>query len=612
MSNVTRRDFMGLTGKAGLALAAGGLAGLTLEGCTPAVAEQKTALKAGTYEATAQGMAGYVRVSITCDDSSITDVRIEDENQTVGICEEVYATIPQQIVETQSLDVDVVSGATLTSFAVINAVKDCVALAGGDVKAMSKTAVPVEAVDESFAYDVVVVGAGLAGLCAAMKAAQEGSTVAVVEKQGVLGTAVFSSGITYIAQDESGIDAMYDKWLANAVTTCEYPTVERVRDLCEVSPEVMRFLTDAGFEYSMGLNGNLMPLASMGMLRNNIPIRLGTKEPLAKGGEALMRSLEAACKNLGIDLFMETAVDEFVSENGSVTGVVCHTARGTKTFNTAAVVLCSGDYSRDKDMVKQYCPESINDFNSSAASNTGTCMKLAVEEGAAVYESQQPMSGSLCFEPHNMPVCGQPFDQFPFSCMLVDYEGQRKVREDAPNNHVQHQYFMDPDRPCAGWAIMDRAVARNVWVMDELLDKTERQIDDIKAYKADTVDELAQLIDVDPAILVEQVDAYNAACEAGVDDAFGKDAQYLLKLEEPPFYAVLSYSIIRAIAGGVKTDRDFRVLREDGSAIDGLYAAGISSSREYWGDYYPGAMAIALCTHGGYLAGRNAAARSKA
>ena len=75
---------------------------------------------------------------------------------------------------------------------------------------------------------------------------------------------------------------------------------------------------------------------------------------------------------------------------------------------------------------------------------------------------------------------------------------------------------------------------------------------------------------------------------------------------------MLAYSIIRAIAGGVKTNGNFEVIREDNQPIPGLYAAGISSSREYWGDYHPGAMAIALCTHGGYLVGKNAAAHAKA
>ena len=604
LNSVSRRSFVQAAGVAGAALAAGAAG--------TAVAEETTqAYTPGTYTAAAYGMAGYVRVKVTFDETSITEIKIDDENQTVGICEEVYDTIPAAIVASQSLGVDMVAGATITSAAVISAVSQCVAQAGGDASALAKVEVPVESADEELDFDVVVVGAGLAGFSAAIKAAQDGAKVALLEKQGVMGTAVFSSGIMYIAQDSEGVDSMYERWMDDAVTTCEYPTAERVRALCDVSPEVFEFLGSMGFAYTMGLNGNLMPVASTGILRNLVPIKLGTKSPHAKGGEAMMRCLQTKAAEFGVDVRMNTPVTQLLSdESGAVTGVVCETAAGVKTFNAKAVILTSGDYSRNTSMVEQYCPESVRDITSTASGNTGECIQMAVELGAAVYESQQAMSGSLAFDPTNMPVCGQPFDEFPFTCMLVDYEGHRKVREDAPNNHVQHQYFKDAERPCAGWAIMDATQARNVWIMDDLLRYTEEGMHNVQAHKADTLEELAGLIDVDATVLAEELDKYNAACEAGEDTEFGKDPEYLVAMENGPYYAVLAYSIIRAIAGGVVTDGDFEVVREDGSAIDGLYAAGIVSSREYWGDYYPGAMAIALCSHGGYIAGRNAAAKA--
>ena len=366
-------------------------------------------------------MAGYVRVKVTFDETSITDIQIDDENQTVGVCEEVYATVPAAILESQSLGVDMVAGATITSAAVISALSQCVAQAGGDAKALAKVEASVDVVDETFDYDVVVVGAGLAGLSSAIKAAQDGARVALVEKQGVMGTAVFSSGIMYIAQEESGVDDMYDRWMTDAVTTCEYPTAERVRALCEVSPEVYSFLGDMGFAYTMGLNGNLMPVPSTGILRNLVPIKLGTKAPHAKGGEAMMRAMQAKCAEYGVDVYMNMPVTELLSaEDGSVSGVVCEAKTGVKTFNAPAVVLASGDYSRGTSLVEKYCPESANDITSTAAGNTGECIEMAVELGAAMYESQQAMSGSLAFNSTNMPVCGQPFDEFPFTCMLVD------------------------------------------------------------------------------------------------------------------------------------------------------------------------------------------------
>lgn len=608
MENITRRNFVGTLGAVAACAAAGALAtaGAPQTGYADEATGEMT-YEPGTYRAAAKGMAGYVGVAVTFDEHSIVDIQIEDENQTVGICEEVYEQVPASIIEAQSLAVDSVSGATITSYAVKEAVATCALMAGGDVEALRNAPVAVEAVDEAYDYDVVVVGAGLAGLCTAINAAREGAHVALVEKQGVMGTGIFSSGLTYIAQDESGIEPMFERWITNAPTTSEYPNQDRVRDLCEVSPELYQFLIDLGFEFTLGIYGDISPMASEGMLRNNIPIRLGSKEPLAKGGENLLRCLQAAAIDAGIDIYWNTEVTDFIMDGDKVAGVVSDTDRGVKTFNAASVVLCSGDYSRNPELVEQYCPEAVTDITSSASGNTGRCLELAVEAGAAVYEDQLPMSGVFAFEPDNKPVVGQPFNQFPYDCLLVDYNGYRQVREDAPNSHVQHQYFVDPERPGAGWAIMDRSIARKVWVMPELIAATEKGNGRIKAYKADTIEELAQFMEVDPTVLSDQLAAYNAACEAGVDEEFGKDVEYLVPMPEGPYYAVLSYSIIRAISGGVKTDRDFHVIREDGSPIAGLYATGIASSREYWGDFYPGAMAIALCTHGGFIAGRNAA-----
>ncbi len=610
MQSLSRRSFIASAGVVG---AVAGVAASGAAGATARAAEASQSYKPGTYTASAYGMKGYIQVKVTFDESSITDIQIADENQTVGLCEEVYETIPQAIIDNQSLAVDSVAGATFTSAAVISAVRECVLQAGGDADALEKVEVPVDSVDESFDYDVVVVGAGLAGLFSALKAARDGARVALLEKQGVMGTAVLSSGIMYIAKDDSQVEDMYDQWIQNSPTTSEYPTAERVHDLCAVSPDVLKFIDEMGVSYSirdtLGASGRLVPTASWGILRNNVPIKLGTMDPFVKGGEALLRSLQKACGDNGVDLYFNTPATGFVTGgDGSVAGVVCKTKRGIKTFNAGAVILASGDYSRNHDMVEQYCPESVHDYTTAAAGDTGECLQMAIEAGAVMYESQLAMSGSFAYDPTDMPVIGQPYDQFPFECMFVDYNGERKVREDAPNNHVQHQYFMDPDRPTGGWVILDAAQARKVWIMQDLLKATEGGSQTIQAYKADTIEELAEKIGVDPATLSGQLDAYNAACDAGEDADFGKDAKYLVKMDKAPYYAVLAYSFIRAISGGIKTDADFAVTRADGSEIPGLYAVGIASSREFWGDYYPGALAITLCTHGGFVAGRNAAA----
>ena len=133
----------------------------------------------------------------------------------------------------------------------------------------------------------------------------------------------------------------------------------------------------------------------------------------------------------------------------------------------------------------------------------------------------------------------------------------------------------------------------------------------IQAFKADSIEALAEQIGIDPATLAKTVEDYNALCEAGEDTQFGKDAQYLNPINDGTYYAVKEYDMTRGNYGGILTNDRFEVITDAGEAIPGLYAAGIISSGDYFGDYYPGREALSLCAHGGYITGQNAAEAAK-
>lgn len=156
----------------------------------------------GTYTATAQGNNGPVTVSVTFSADAITDVTVVEHSETAGLSDRPIAEIPAAIVENQSLAVDTVSGATNSSNAILTAVADCVAQAGGDVEALKAVAVekaPVEDVEAT--YDVVVLGGGGAGLTASITAAQNGAKVILVEKAGSLGGNTLIAGQGFNACD---------------------------------------------------------------------------------------------------------------------------------------------------------------------------------------------------------------------------------------------------------------------------------------------------------------------------------------------------------------------------------------------------------------------------
>ncbi len=159
---------------------------------------------------------------------------------------------------------------------------------------------------------------------------------------------------------------------------------------------------------------------------------------------------------------------------------------------------------------------------------------------------------------------------------------------------------------------MDQEIAENFLNLDEYLDKTEKGSPFIKAYKEDSIEALAADMGVEEATLAATVTRYNELCEAGEDSDCGKDAEYLNALDVGPFYAVREYDMTRGNYGGIVTDYEGHVINNNDEIIPGLYAAGIISSGDTFGDYYPGGEALAVGVHMGYISGRNAAADAAA
>ena len=151
------------------------------------VALAESALTDGTYAASANGMDGAVSIEVTVKDGAISAIDIVDDNETAGVGDKALELIPPQVVANQSLAVDSVAGATISSAAVKAAIADAIAQAGGDAAEWRKREIPVDKADAEYEYDVVVVGAGLAGLTAALTAEQAGAKVALLEKLGIVG-----------------------------------------------------------------------------------------------------------------------------------------------------------------------------------------------------------------------------------------------------------------------------------------------------------------------------------------------------------------------------------------------------------------------------------------
>lgn len=189
---------------------------------------------------------------------------------------------------------------------------------------------------------------------------------------------------------------------------------------------------------------------------------------------------------------------------------------------------------------------------------------------------------------------------------MLTMDGQRVFREDGGSHQMVH-YIRDDGLDTA-WCVMDQKIAGSFVGLEEYLTATEKGHPSIKAYQADSLDELAALTGMDAATLNAAIAQYNALAAQGEDTDCGKDAKYLDEIEEGPFYAVLLYDGTRGNYGGIVTSPAAEVVDADGNAIAGLYAGGILSSGAFFADYYPGGEALAVAAHMGYISGENAAA----
>lgn len=553
--------------------------------------------KAGTYTASAEGMRGSVAVEVTFTDDAIVEVKVTEHQETVDIGSKAAEMMPKRIVENQSLAVDSVTAATVTSAAVKAAVADCAAQAGADVNALWNAPVQEpEKKDETIACDVVVVGSGLSGLSAACAAANQGAKVIVVEKASIIGgTSVMAEGY-FFSVGESDSDGLYNLFLQRAAEahSNEFPQENMLRVLADNNTPALDMIRATGVDILY-----LKPFTSITATEK------GEIDTSVRTAYRLIDSLSAAIEENGGQIFCDMpAVRLTVDAQGAVNGVVCESKEGTKTFEAKSVILASGDYANNREMMAEYVPQSANCYTISAVTNTGDGIRMALEVGAVMYNDQYVQGGPLIFNPLDIYRGSYSYTDVPLEAMLVSLDGDRRVGEDKGTRPIHYSYT-NKDEADGAFAIMDSTVASKIENMDELLAATSDN-SVIKAYKADNLFDLAIMSGMNPEVLIHSVERYNELCAAGEDTDYGKASEYMVPIEEGPFYAVRGYAINRGTLGGIQINEEAQVIDAAGNPIEGLYAAGTIASRPFFSRTYHGGSALGISATMGYVAGNSA------
>lgn len=561
----------------------------------------------GDFTATAKGFGGDVSVTLTLTDGAITGCTAEGKDETEGVGSQAIAKMPGEIAESGSIAVDGVSGATVTSTAIKEAAAAALTAAGLNPDDY-KTAVENDATaeDSTVDADVVVVGAGGAGMTAAITAAGEGKSVVILESQSMVGgnsvraTGGMNAGKTvYQDENEFGESAGVEKTLKTAaekyadnetitalaktvseqwaayqanptgyfdsVELMELDTMiggkgindpELVETLCANSADAIDWLDEHGITLH-----NVSSFGGASVKRIHRPVNAEGKT--VSVGSYMIPLLEENCKKAGVQILLNTTANEILTDaNGAAAGIKATGSTGeTVTVNAKAVVLTTGGFGANLDMVVKYKPELKGFMTTNAAGIQGQGIEMAQAIGAATVDMDQiQIHPTVEANTAALITEGLRGD----GAILINEEGQRFIDEVGTRDVVSAAEIAQTGS--YSWLVVDQAMVDASSVIQGYIKKGY-------TVTGETYEELGEAMGVDAAAFAETMEKWNGYVEAKNDPDFGRTS-FANPLNTAPYYAVKVTAGVHHTMGGLKINANTEVLNEKGEVIPGLFAAG--------------------------------------
>ncbi len=611
-------------------------------GSAPAATTEAAAPAAASYTGTAQGMGGEVSVTLTIENGVITDCVATGDKETDGIGSVVIAQFPAQVVEGNTINLDAVSGATITSNAFIEAAKAALTAAGLNPDDYMTKVAAAAAGDVTKEADVVIVGAGGAGMTAAMTASDAGKSVIILESQAMVGgNSVRSTGgmnaakTVYQDANEFGESAGVEKMLKSAadnyadnefITSLAATVAQQWADyqanpvgyfdsveLMELdtmvggkginNPELVKTLVEGTASAIDWLDENGMSLHNVGAFggasvkRIHRPVNEEGK--VLSVGAYLIPLMEKACQDRGVEFILNTTADTILTDaNGQAVGVSGTDKDGnTVTVNAKAVILATGGFGANLDMVASYKPELKGFMATNAPGIQGQGIAMATAIGAATVDMDQiQIHPTVEANTAALITEGLRGD----GAILVNANGERFFDEVSTRDKVSAAEIAQPGS--FSWLIVDQAMADASNVIQGYITKGYTK-------QGATYEELAKEIEVDPATFAATMEKWNGCVEAKTDADFGRTS-FANPLNTAPYYAIKVSAGVHHTMGGVVINSSTEVLKEDGSVIPGLFAAGEVTGGVH-GANRLGGTAVADFVVFGRIAGSSAAAFAK-
>ena len=575
--------------------------------------------KDGVYTASSVGRNGAINVEVVIKNDKIASVKVLDWSETTPVADDARTKLLEDIVKHQSTEVDVISGATLSSFAIKDAVVKCIEKAGLDPAKFEKEVPKPDMLTDTQTLnsDVVIIGGGGAGLSAAVAAAEAGKRVIVLEKNHFLGGNTSVCGGCYnvanVGQDDiemtKGQHDIVKNLLAEkpknklhgeliAKTKKQYDAYLKSgsKKLFD-SPELHALQTWKSGDYQANLElvytltqnvgGMVKSLEGMGFVwRDKATQFVGALWPRSnralnyKSGVGYIDTFVKYIKekNLPVTFYLNTAANDLIVKDGAVVGVKAKNKNGRSYVVNASggVVLATGGFGANVEMRNQY-DELWNKKlgpttpTTNLRSATGDGIKLAQQANAGLTQM-----GWIQLFPAGDPSTGATsFKLGENSCIYVNRDGKRYVNESERRDVLAKANLAQKDGlffviSSAKRALVD-ADGRNAYGV-----KVEDILKSGKSFKADTIEELAKKAGINAANLVKTVEKWNEFCKKGTGDEMGRPTcldEHRLD-EGGPYYATLMTPSVHHTMGGVTITQKAEVLDKNGKVIKGLFAAG--------------------------------------
>ena len=619
------------------ALLASATMALSLVGCSTG--------KTYTGEAFGHDKENPVKVTLTIKDKTITKVEVDASHETNGIGSKAAETMPGAIVAANSLEVDGVSGATQTSKAIIEAATAALKQAGLEPSDLvSKNTSTTKAKDIEETVDVVVVGAGGAGMTAAITATDAGKKVIVVESQPIAGgNSVRSTGGMNAAKtpyqdknefkEAAGVEKTLataaEKFADNATITALAATVKEQWDAYQANPqgyfdsvelmeldtliggkgknnpELVKALAEnsaAAIEWLASIGADVKNVGAFGgasVKRIHRPVNADGK--VTAVGAYIVPILEKNLQDRNVQFLFDTTANEIIMKDGKAVGIKATGKDGNKvTINAKSVVIATGGFGANSEMVEKYKADLKGFATTNAEGAQGQGIDMATAVGAATVDMDQIQIHPTVHieEDGNAHLITEGLRGD--GAILVNAEGKRFYDEVSTRDKVSAAIIAQPEK--SAWLVVDQS----------MVDKSAVIAGYIKSgytVTGATYEELAKAMGVDEATFVSTMNTWNQAVEAKSDAEFNRTS-FANPLTTAPYYAIKITPAVHHTMGGIAINPKAEVLNEKGEAISGLFAAGEVTGGVH-GANRLGGNAVADFTVFGRIAGQSAADNAK-